>query len=315
LLQQGHSVIVVDNLLTGRIANIEELFDNPAFTFQNVDTTRLPDLDVDAVFHLASPASPVGYGRYPLETLIANAEGTRRVLEVARHAEAKFLLASTSEIYGDPLEHPQKESYWGNVDPLGPRSCYDEGKRYAEALTTCYGSEFGVDVRIVRIFNCYGPWNSADDGRMVPTFVNQALRGEPITVYGDGNQTRSLCYVSDLVHGLERSMFAGTNGGVYNLGNPQEHSVRAFAEIIRDLTNSGSTIEHLPGRQDEIARRCPDITRAKLDLGWSPSVDLHEGLKATVEWYRTAQAQPQAEELQSLSLRGVGSLTTFPSAF
>jgi len=290
LVEQGHTVIAVDNLITGRMANIDALFENPAFSFQNIDTARLPDCDVDAIFHLASPASPVGYGRYPLETLLANAEGTHRVLEVARHANARFLMASTSEIYGDPLEHPQTESYWGNVDPIGPRSCYDEGKRYAEALTKCYGQEFAVDVRIVRIFNCYGPWNSADDGRMVPTFVNQAIRGEPITIFGNGGQTRSLCYVSDLVRGLERAMFAGSNGRVYNLGNPQEHTIREFAEIIRDIADSDSEIVHVEGRQDEIARRKPDISRAQSELGWTPEVDMQDGLRATVEWYRAELA-------------------------
>jgi nucleoside-diphosphate-sugar epimerase len=208
------------------------------------------------------------------------------VLEVARQANARFLLASTSEVYGDPLEHPQAETYWGNVDPVGPRSCYDEGKRYAEALTKCYSTEFGVDVRTVRIFNCYGPWNSPDDGRLVPTFVTQAIRGEPLTVLGDGRQTRSLCYVSDLVRGLEQAMFSGENGRVYNLGNPQEYSIREFAEMIKELANSDSEIVHLDARRDEIARRKPDITRAQIELGWKPEVDVRDGLYATIEWYR-----------------------------
>jgi len=286
LLEKGHSVTAIDNLITGRVGNIEALFEDPAFSFQNVDTARLPNYEVDAIFHLASPASPVGYGRYPLETLLANAEGTHRVLEVARQANARFLLASTSEVYGDPLEHPQAETYWGNVDPVGPRSCYDEGKRYAEALTKCYSTEFGVDVRTVRIFNCYGPWNSPDDGRLVPTFVTQAIRGEPLTVLGDGRQTRSLCYVSDLVRGLEQAMFSGENGRVYNLGNPQEYSIREFAEMIKELANSDSEIVHLDARRDEIARRKPDITRAQIELGWKPEVDVRDGLYATIEWYR-----------------------------
>jgi nucleoside-diphosphate-sugar epimerase len=288
LLDQGHSVIAVDNLITGRMRNIEALLERADFRFIEADIREMPDLEVDAVFNLASPASPVGYGRHPIETMLTNAEGTRRVLDVTRRAGALFLQASTSEIYGDPLEHPQAESYWGNVDPIGPRSCYDEGKRYAEALTTWYGSEYKVDVRIVRIFNCYGPKNAPDDGRMVPTFITQALRNEPITIYGDGSQTRSLCYVSDLVRGLEAALFTpGTAGGVFNLGNPQEHTIREFAEMIREVSGSRSEIVHQDGRPGEIARRKPDIRRARGALGWSPEVDVRDGLRATVEWYRS----------------------------
>lgn len=287
LLNQGHNVTAVDNLLTGRLANLETALEDERFSFLESDTTLLPSQAVDAVFHLASPASPVGYGRYPIETLLANAEGTHRVLDVARQASAKFLLASTSEIYGDPLEHPQRESYWGNVDPIGPRSCYDEGKRYAEALTTWYGREYGVDARIVRIFNCYGPRNAPDDGRMVPTFMGQAIRDEPITVYGDGSQTRSLCYVDDLVRGLELAIFSPeTSGGVFNLGNPQEHTILEFAALIREVSDSRSEIVQVEARVDEIARRKPDIERAKRELGWSPTVDVRDGLLSTVAWYR-----------------------------
>jgi nucleoside-diphosphate-sugar epimerase len=294
LLRKGHTVIAADNLLTGRIANIEPLFASERFSFIETDVTYLPQLDIDAVFHLASPASPVGYGRYPIETLLTNSEGTHRVLEVARNASAKFLLASTSEIYGDPLQHPQTESYWGNVDPIGPRSCYDEGKRYAEALTVWYGTTYNVDVRIVRIFNCYGPKNAPDDGRMVPTFINQALQDAPITIYGDGSQTRSLCYVADLVRGLELALFSPhTRGQVYNLGNPQEHSILEFAEMIREESGSRSPIVQLEARPGEIARRKPDIRKARQELGWSPAVDVRAGLRETIAWYAKLEAEKQ----------------------
>jgi nucleoside-diphosphate-sugar epimerase len=292
LLKQGHEVIGVDNFITGRRSNLLSLRSDPRFTFFQCDTRELPQLQFDAVFHLASPASPVGYGFHPIETLLANSEGTRRVLDVTRDTGAKFLLASTSEIYGDPLEHPQRETYWGNVDPTGPRSCYDEGKRYAEALATWYGREYNVDARIVRIFNCYGPRNALDDGRMVPTFISQALLGEPMTVYGDGLQTRSLCYVGDLIRGLQHAMFTpNTSGGVYNLGNPREHTVLEYAKIIRALCGSRSQIRNVSGREGEIARRKPDIGRAIQELGWSPVVSLENGLLATVEWSRSVLAE------------------------
>jgi nucleoside-diphosphate-sugar epimerase len=289
LLAQGHAVTAVDNLITGFVSNIEHLLGHPRFQFMETDTVLLPHLEVDAVFHLASPASPVGYGSHPIETLVANSEGTRRVLDVTRQAGARFLLASTSEIYGDPLEHPQRETYFGNVDPVGPRSCYDEGKRYAEALTVAYGREYGVDARIVRIFNCYGPRNAPEDGRMVPTFVCQALRNEPITIYGDGRQTRSLCYVSDMVAGLEAAMFRpATGGGIFNLGNPQELTIEQFAAVIRELARSLSPIVHLEARPGEIARRRPDIERARRELGWLPLVGYRDGLTMTIDWYRSA---------------------------
>jgi nucleoside-diphosphate-sugar epimerase len=293
LLKQGHKVVVADNLITGRIASIEPLFAYSGFRFIEADVRSMPQVEAEAVYHLASPASPVGYGHYPIETLLTNAEGTRRVLDVAREAGASFLLASTSEIYGDPLEHPQTEAYWGNVDPIGPRSCYDEGKRYAEALTTWYGLTFDLDVRIVRIFNCYGPRNDPDDGRMVPNFINQALRGEPITIYGDGSQTRSLCFVRDLVRGLELAMTVnGTRNQVYNLGNPQEHTIREFATMIVDEAGSASRLVNVEARPGEIARRKPDISKAKRELGWHPEVDVRDGLRETIAWYAALDRAP-----------------------
>jgi nucleoside-diphosphate-sugar epimerase len=294
LLEKGHTVIAADNLVTGRLANIAPFLGCERFSFLETDVIFLPQLDIDAVFHLASPASPVGYGRFPIETLLTNAEGTHRVLEVTRTADAKFILASTSEIYGDPLQHPQTESYWGNVDPIGPRSCYDEGKRYAEALTTWYGTTYDVDVRIARIFNCYGPKNAPDDGRMVPNFINQALRGEPITIYGDGSQTRSLCFVEDLVRGLELALFSPcTNRQVYNLGNPQEYTILEFAEMVLEESGSRSPIIQVEARPGEISRRKPDIRKAKEELGWSPAVDVRAGLRETIAWYAKLEAEKQ----------------------
>jgi len=288
LLDQGHAVLALDNLITGRRRNIDHLLARAGFTFVERDVCLMERFDVDAVFHLASPASPVGYGEHPIETLITNSEGTRRALEVCRYSGARFLLASTSEVYGDPLEHPQTEGYFGNVDPIGPRSCYDEGKRYAEALTVWYGREHGIDQRIVRIFNCYGPRNDPEDGRMVPTFMMQAIRGEPITVYGDGSQTRSLCYVSDLVRGLEAALLTpGTTDRVYNLGNPDERSVLEYAQIIQGLASSSAPIVHEEGREGEIERRKPDISRAREELGWAPEVALEQGLSLTMDWYRS----------------------------
>ena len=287
LLLEGHQVTVIDNLITGRLRNVEPFMDDERFHFLEVDLAAAPIVDADAIFHLASPASPVGYGRYPLETLHVNAMGTWRALQMAVASRARFLLASTSEVYGDPLQHPQPEEYFGNVDPVGPRSCYDEGKRFAEALTVAHIKEMDVDARIVRIFNCYGPRNRIDDGRMVPTFAAQALRNEPLTVHGDGSQTRSLCYVDDVVEGLMRAMFReGTSGRVYNLGQPREHSVLEFASLIIGIAGSASTIVHLPPREGEIERRKPDVRRAQQELGWTAATPLEEGLARTINWYR-----------------------------
>jgi UDP-glucuronate decarboxylase len=292
LLDDGCAVACVDNLLTGSLDNVAPFLGRPGFQFIQSDVSEtLPpavDTPTDLVFHLASPASPVGYMRNPLATALANSVGTRNLLELARRHRARFLVASTSEVYGDPLEHPQREEYWGNVNPNGIRSCYDEGKRFGEALTMIYVREYGVDARIVRIFNCYGPNSDPNDGRIVPNFITQALRGDPITVYGDGAQTRSFCYVADLVDGLVRAIGdRGRIGRVYNIGNPVEFTVREFAEMVKRLTGSRSSVSfraEMP--EDDPRRRCPDISRARDELGWEPRVGIEEGLRLTIEWMR-----------------------------
>jgi nucleoside-diphosphate-sugar epimerase len=291
LLDEGHDVVCVDNLVTGDARNVAHLRANPRFRFVQQDLIAgAPEVDqLDALFHLASPASPPGYMRRPVETALVNSLGTKHLLELARRHGARFLMASTSEAYGDPLEHPQKETYWGNVDPIGLRACYDEGKRFGEMLTSVYWRSFDVDARIIRIFNCYGPHSDPDDGRIVPTFVRQAIAGEPVPVHGDGDQTRSLCYVADLVEGIVRVMFTpGTRGEVFNLGNPDERTVREFAELINRLCGNRSEIVYLdvPERVGDPQRRCPDITKAKTELGWEPRVPLEQGLRETIAWFR-----------------------------
>lgn len=297
LLADGHYVIALDNFLTGRLENISDFINHPNFEFHKFDVIEpfiLEGGPVAAVFHLACPASPVGYGNHPIETHLVNSVGTHNLLKLAMSNEAKFLVTSTSEIYGDPLEHPQREDYWGNVNPIGPRSCYDESKRFTESLTMEYVRQFGLDARIVRLFNTYGPRNDPNDGRVVPNFIMQALRNEPLTIYGDGSQTRSFCYVGDLIEGLVRAMFTpGTKGEVINLGNPDERTILNFAEIIRKICNPEVKIEFRPGRQDDPSRRCPDITKAKKLLSWQPSISLEEGLQKTVAYFRevvTAQS-------------------------
>ncbi|MCL4535055.1 MAG: SDR family oxidoreductase [Bacteroidetes bacterium] len=287
LLELGHRVTCVDNLAVGCEENIADVVEHPRFRFVRHDVTQPLELQTQAVFHLASRASPPAYLYYPLETALANSLGTYLLLELALRNGARFLMASTSEIYGDPLEHPQREEYWGNVNSIGIRSCYDESKRFAESLTMTYYRHKGVDARIVRIFNCYGP--RCDDGRVVPNFVGQAVRGEPITVHGNGDHTRSLCYVSDMVEGLIAAMFAdNTRGGVFNLGNPEEHTMLELAHIVRDLCRSDSPIVHVPPiSEDDPQRRCPDISRARRVLGWEPKVGLTEGLEATIAWFRS----------------------------
>ncbi|TAK30223.1 MAG: SDR family oxidoreductase [Chloroflexota bacterium] len=289
LIEAGHDVTVIDNLLTGHRRNIAVLESSPRFHFLQRDVLLpIEPASYEAVFHLASPASPVGYGRYPIETMLVNSQGTLNALEAARRSGASFLLTSTSEIYGDPVEHPQTETYWGNVNSVGPRCCYDEGKRYAEALTINYVWNYGLNARIVRIFNTYGPHNDPEDGRIIPNFINQALHNEPITVYGDGRQTRSFCFVSDLVSGIMRAMFCEeTCGEVFNIGNPDEYAVQEIADVVKRITNSSSPIIHTDARDEEIARRRPDISKARAVLGWQPTVPLEEGLRQTVEWFKS----------------------------
>jgi UDP-glucuronate decarboxylase len=287
LLNSGHTVLALDNFLTGRHSNVATFADNPSFQLIEHDVVQPFDWPADAVFHLASPASPVGYRKYSIETLLVNSAGTYNMLELARRNNAKFIVSSTSEAYGDPLVHPQTEDYWGNVNPVGLRACYDESKRFAEAVTMEFVRKYDIDARIVRIFNTYGPRNDPDDGRVVPNFVTQALRGDPITVYGDGSQTRSFCYVSDMVEGLKSALFTeNTKGGVFNLGNPDERTILEFAQVIIELCRSTSSIVYKELPPDDPTRRCPDITRARTTFGWEPRVSLEDGLLQTIEWYR-----------------------------
>ena len=287
LLEEGHRVLGIDNFLTGSERNLEHLRRASHFDFLERDITQPIALEepVDAVINMASPASPRDYMEHPIETLEAGSLGTRNMLELARAHEARFLLTSTSECYGDPLEHPQVETYWGNVNPVGPRSCYDESKRFAEALTMAYHRKYGLRTNIARIFNTYGPRMQLDDGRVVPAFLEQALHERPMTVFGDGSQTRSFCYVSDMVDGLYRLMLSDERYPV-NLGNPLELTILEFAERIRRLTGSASQIVFEPLPEDDPKQRRPDISKAKQVLGWEPRVPLEDGLKRTVEYFR-----------------------------
>ncbi len=283
LLGQGHRVICLDNLDTGSLLNISHIRDE-AFDFRNVDITERVDIDepVDFVYHLASPASPIDYARLPLHTLKVGSYGTHHMLGVAKVKRARFLLASTSEVYGDPQIHPQPESYWGHVNPIGPRGVYDEAKRYAEALTMAYHRQQGVDTAIVRIFNTFGPRMRAHDGRAIPTFLRQALQDKPLTVFGDGSQTRSFCFVDDLVAGLVALMESEAHLPI-NIGNPDEYTLLQLAETVIEATGSGSEIvfEALPVDDPQV--RQPDITLAREILGWSPQISLAEGLRRTIE--------------------------------
>ena len=285
LLAEGAHVLCLDTLLTGRRENLRHI-DDPRFEFRQHDVTTHIDVDgpVDYVLHFASAASPVDYLAHPIKTLKAGALGTWVTLGLARAKGARFLIASTSEVYGDPQVAPQPETYWGNVNPVGPRGCYDEAKRFAEAMTMAYNRQHGVNTAIVRIFNSYGPSMRPDDGRVIPSFVAQALRGDPITVFGDGTQTRSFCYVTDLVDGIVRLMRTDAHDPV-NLGNPHEITVLECARLILRLTRSASPIVFRPLPQDDPTRRCPDITRARTLLGWEPMVPLDEGLARTIEWF------------------------------
>jgi dTDP-glucose 4,6-dehydratase len=291
LLARGHSVVGLDNFLTGNPANVEHLATEPRFRLIEQDITKPFSVEggADCVVNMASPASPKDYLDHPIETLEVGSIGTQRMLELAREKGARFLLTSTSECYGDPLEHPQVESYWGNVNPVGPRSCYDESKRFAEAITMAYHRQYGLRSNIVRIFNTYGPRMKLDDGRVVPAFLDQALRGEPITVFGDGSQTRSFCYVSDLVEGIHRLMLSGERYPV-NLGNPNETTILEFARHIQRLTGSRSGIVFQPLPQDDPRQRRPDISKARELLGWEPVVSLDEGLKETIAYFQNLHA-------------------------
>jgi dTDP-glucose 4,6-dehydratase len=290
LLAEGHTVVGLDNFLTGSEQNLAHLARHPGFRFIRQDVTQPTALDgaIDAVLHMASPASPKDYLEHPIETLDAGSAGTRQMLELARVNNASFLLTSTSETYGDPLVHPQVETYWGNVNPVGPRSCYDESKRFAEAMTMAFHRTHKMRTNIARIFNTYGPRMKLNDGRVVPAFMDQALRGEPLTIFGDGSQTRSFCYVSDLVDGLYRLMQSDEPYPV-NLGNPQEMTILEFAERIRVLTGSKSRIIHEQLPQDDPKQRKPDISKARRIFGWEPRVPLDEGLRQTIQYFRTAQ--------------------------
>ncbi|WP_316744378.1 UDP-glucuronic acid decarboxylase family protein [Streptomyces sp. MK7] len=297
LLREGHDVVCVDNYVTSSPRNVEHLRDDRHFRLDERDVTEGLEVPgpVDIVFHLASPASPVDYLRLPLETLGVGSAGTWHALDLAAAKGARFLLASTSESYGDPQVHPQPESYWGNVNPVGPRSVYDEAKRFGEALTVAYRRHRGVDAKIVRIFNTFGPRMRVDDGRAIPTFVGQALRGDSITVSGDGSQTRSLCYVDDLVDGLLR-MLASDHGGPVNLGNPHEVSMFELAEWIRKLTQTSSDITLIPRPEDDPERRRPDITLARELLGWEPVTPVEQGLRDTINDFRLRLASSDLAE-------------------
>ncbi len=287
LIAAGHHVIGLDNFITGASRNVEHLSGNPLFEFREWDVCRPIEFDgrVDGVLHLASLASPVDYLAHPIETLESGSTATRNLLELALKHGARFMVTSTSECYGDPLVHPQVESYWGNVNPVGIRSCYDESKRYAEALTMAYHRVHKLRTNIARIFNTYGPRMQLDDGRVVPAFIDQALRNKPMTVFGDGSQTRSFCYVRDLVDGLYRLTFSDERFPV-NLGNPQEMTILEFAERIKRITGTSATLEFKPLPQDDPKRRQPDIAKAKRVLGWEPKVGLEEGLKETIEYFQ-----------------------------
>ena len=287
LLAEGHRVICVDNLITGNLANIEPLTADDRFSFIEHDVTVPLHLDepIDNILHFASPASPIDYLELPIQTLKVGSLGTHNTLGIAKAKGARYLLASTSEVYGDPLIHPQPESYWGNVNPVGPRGVYDEAKRFAEAMVMAYHRAHGLDTRIVRIFNTYGPRMRPRDGRVVPTFIQQALDGEALSVYGDGSQTRSFCYVEDLVEGIYRLLMSGVSDPV-NVGNPHEMTVLEFAQIVLELTGADGPIHHKQLPEDDPKIRQPDITRAREILGWEPQVPLRAGLERTIAYFR-----------------------------
>jgi len=287
LRAEGFDVVCIDNLSSGNKGNIREL----DIEFIEHDVTVPLELRADYVFHLASRASPKDFATHSIDILLTNSLGTYTMLKLAEHNKARFLLASSSEIYGNPLECPQNEAYHGNVNSLGLRGCYDEGKRFSEALTMAFRREYHLDTRIARIFNTYGEKMRADDGRVIPTFVNQALRNEPLTVYGDGTQTRSFCYVSDMIEGLLKLMFSeGLEGAVFNLGSSEETTILSTAELVKSLANSGSTIIFEPLPENDPVRRRPDITKAREKLNWEPAIDLNQGLRKTIEYFKSLQS-------------------------
>lgn len=311
LLARGDQVICVDDLSTGRAENFSILQNKENFSFVHQDVSRGLNVSggLDVVAHLASPASPVDYHRFPLHTLATGSRGTENALRLAEEAGARFLLASTSEVYGDPLEHPQRENYHGNVSPTGPRSVYDESKRFSEALTMAYSRTLKVNTGIVRIFNTYGPLMRADDGRVVSSFIAQALNGDPLTIYGSGKQTRSFCYVEDLVRGL-LAMVDSSQGGPINLGNPSEVTVFELAELVLEVTQSKSSIEFHPIPTDDPGRRCPDITSATTNLSWKPRISIDEGLHRTVEYFRRRRKEVLDASLRLKGPQSAGSATS-----
>ncbi|MEW6635233.1 MAG: UDP-glucuronic acid decarboxylase family protein [Actinomycetota bacterium] len=288
LLGEGYRVVCMDNLRTGSLANIAHLQDDPDFWYVDHDVTsyiHIPQAELEEIYHFASPASPADFERIPIPILKVGALGTYNSLGLARAKGARFILASTSEVYGDPQVHPQNEEYWGNVNPVGLRGVYDEAKRYAESITMAYRRHHGVDTRIVRIFNTYGPRMRPDDGRMIPTFMSQALAAEPITIYGEGTQTRSIQYVEDLIEGVIR-LARSREWRPVNIGNPQEYTVREVAQMIVELSGKDSPLVYKPLPEDDPKQRCPDISRAREVLGWEPRVPAREGLQRTIEWFR-----------------------------
>jgi dTDP-glucose 4,6-dehydratase/UDP-glucuronate decarboxylase len=291
LIVRGHRVVCLDNFVTGHRDNVDHLRAVDGFSVIDCDVSHAPQVDADLILHLASPASPVHYKEFPIETMLANSAGTYRLLDVAKAANARFVLASTSEVYGDPLEHPQKETYWGNVNPIGPRACYDESKRFGEALTFEYRRKLGVNASVVRIFNTYGPRMNIDDGRVVPAFISAALDEQPMPLHGDGTQTRSFCYVEDLVAGLLLVALDGeADGEVFNLGNPHEVTMRELAAVIGRLMGVGAdNVERLPRGADDPERRRPDITKMRSRYGWEPRIDLEEGMRRTIEYFRAVR--------------------------
>ena len=287
LLSRGHNVVCLDNFSTGRKSNIKHLVKNPRFKLIKHDVTKPIKLKTDFIFHLASPASPVDYQKLPIETSMANSLGTFNMLNLAKKNKSRFLLASTSEVYGEPSIHPQREDHWGNVNPIGIRSCYDVSKRFAENLAMNFFRKYGLDVRIARIFNTFGPKMRANDGRAIPNFIVQSLTEKPITVYGDGKQTRSFCYISDLVGGLIKLMLEkNLSGEVVNLGNPEERTILSVAELIKGMTKSHSEIIFEPLPKDDPTRRKPDTTKTRKLLGWESETDFSSGLEKTIEWFR-----------------------------